>query len=318
MAELLRVEDLRVEYLNNSGNVCVVDAVSFCIHEGEIYGLAGESGSGKSTIVKSMMRILQRPGAITGGRVLFRGQDILDMSEAELRAFRWKNVSLVMQSAMNALNPVMTIGHQLADIYAAHLGMPKKEALAKAAGLLALVKIDEARLHSYPHQLSGGMRQRVVIAAALALRPPLVLMDEPTTALDVIVEQEILGEILALQQELGFAVLFISHDLSLMFELCSTIGILYAGRLAEEGPADALFKDPKHPYTRGLMRSFPDAYQAMDTLLGIAGVPPNMSEPPTGCRFHPRCPDAVDRCGSEQPPMLQLGANRRSACLLQS
>ena len=316
MAELLVVEDLRVEYLDDSGSVCVVDNVSFRVDEGQIYGLAGESGSGKSTIVKSILRILKAPGAITGGRVLFRGRDILDMNEEQLRRFRWKEVSLVMQSAMNALNPVMTVGAQLADIYEAHEGLSKREALDRAAHLLDLVQIDSSRLSSYPHELSGGMRQRVVIAAALALKPDLVLMDEPTTALDVVVEKKILEEIVSLQKDLGFAVLFISHDLSLMLELCSRIGILYAGRMAEEGPSRALFHQPKHPYTEGLMKSFPDARLRSDELPGIGGTPPNMRQPPSGCRFHPRCQHADARCEREAPDLIHLQPERRTACFL--
>jgi peptide/nickel transport system ATP-binding protein len=316
MTDLLVVEDLRVEYLSDDGDVCVVDDVSFRIAEGQIYGLAGESGSGKSTIVKSLLRILKAPGAITGGRVLFRGRDILDMNEEQLRRFRWKSVSLVMQSAMNALNPVMTIGAQIADIFEVHEGLSYRLALDRAADLLDLVAIDRDRLRSYPHELSGGMRQRVVIAAALALRPDLILMDEPTTALDVVVEKKILEQIVELQARLGFAVLFISHDLSLMLELCSTIGVLYAGRLAEEGPAAELFHDPKHPYTEGLMRSFPDARQKSENLAGIGGTPPSMAAPPSGCRFHPRCEHAVERCREQRPALIELDHKRRTACFL--
>ena len=214
--ELLRVEDLRVEYLTPDGDVRVVDDVSFTIREGECFGLAGESGSGKSTVAMAILRLLKPPGVISGGRVLWNGQDVLDFDDASLRAFRWRQVSLVMQSAMNALNPVISIGEQLFDVILAHEAVTPVQALERAASLLKLVNIDSGRLKSFPHELSGGMRQRVVIAMALALSPRLMIMDEPTTALDVVVQREILAQIAELRDRLGFAVLLVTHDLSLM------------------------------------------------------------------------------------------------------
>jgi peptide/nickel transport system ATP-binding protein len=252
---LLRVENLRIEYLSARGGSCVVDDVSFSIGKGEIFGLAGESGSGKTTIGQGILRLLRPPAAITGGRVLLDGDDLLAMDDDQLRRVRWRKVSWVAQSAMNALNPVITIGEQLADVYEVHEGMRRRQALLRAGELLELVGIDAKRLAAYPHQLSGGMRQRVVIAMALALRPPLVIMDEPTTALDVVVQREILGQIARLQASLGFSVLFITHDLSLMFELCSQVGILRGGKLLEVGPARELFASPQHAYTQELLHS---------------------------------------------------------------
>lgn len=302
---LLSVRDLCVEYITPTGPVRAVDRVSFEIGRGQVFGLAGESGSGKSTAAMAAMRLLQPPAVITGGEVLFEGQDVLAMSEEELRSFRWKKIALVFQSAMNALNPVLTIGAQIADVIETHERVSKATALERAAELLRLVGIESSRLGSYPHQLSGGMRQRVVIAIALALNPPLLFMDEPTTALDVVVQKEILQQIAELKERLGFSILFITHDLSLMLEFCDTVGILYAGRLCEVAPAKELFASPQHPYTHGLMQSFPELHGPKQRIEGIPGSPPDMRSPPSGCRFHPRCKSALDVCSQTQP-LLQL------------
>ncbi len=266
-----------------------VDGVSFTIAPGEVLGLAGESGSGKSTIAHAVLRVLHPPAVITGGRVLFRGRDILEMDDGELERFRWRDVSMVLQSAMNALNPVMTIGDQIVDVFDAHQHMPKREARERAAQLLRIVGIDESRIDSYPHQLSGGQRQRAVIAIALALRPPLMIMDEPTTALDVVVQKEIMLQIEELKDRLGFSILFITHDLSLLVEFSTRIAIMYAGHIVEMAAARELFDNPLHPYTRGLMDSFPSISGEKRRLTGIPGAPPDMANPPSGCRFHPRC-----------------------------
>jgi len=313
-SELLRVEDLRVEYLTESGRVRVVDDVSFTVRRGEIVGLAGESGSGKTTIALAILRLLKAPAAITGGRVLFEGQDLLDLGDQELRRLRWRKISMVTQSAMNALNPVITIGEQLADAIEVHEGVRRRAALDRAGDLLVRVGIDRARLRSYPHELSGGMRQRVVIAMALALEPPLILMDEPTTALDVVVQREILTELSRLQAELGFSVLFITHDLSLMLELCTRIGVLYAGRLAEIAPARALVAQARHPYTQGLLASFPDLHAADARLVGISGSPPDPRHPPPGCRFEPRCDRRLPSCREAVPATTVVADDHEVAC----
>jgi len=302
------VRDLCVEYVTPTGPVRAVDRVSFEIGRGQVFGLAGESGSGKSTAAMAAMRLLQPPAVITGGEVHYEGRDVLAMGEDELRAFRWKEIALVFQSAMNALNPVLTVGAQIADVIERHENVSSAQALERAAELLALVGIESSRLRSYPHQLSGGMRQRVVIAIALALNPPLLFMDEPTTALDVVVQKEILQQIAELKERLGFSILFITHDLSLMLEFCDTVGILYAGRLCEVAPAKELFANPQHPYTRGLMRSFPELHGPKQRIEGIPGSPPDMRSPPSGCRFHPRCSVAIPVCDQEQPQLITLAA----------
>ncbi len=313
---LLSVRDLSVDYVTPRGNVRAVDRISFEIGRGQVFGLAGESGSGKSTAAMAAMRLLQPPALIASGQVLYEGQDVLGMNEQELRAFRWKKVALVFQSAMNALNPVLTIGAQIADVIVTHEGASQARALERAAELLKLVGIESSRLSSYPHQLSGGMRQRVVIAIALALDPPLLFMDEPTTALDVVVQKEILQQIAELKQRLGFSILFITHDLSLMLEFCDAVGILYAGRLCEVAPAKELFSSPRHPYTRGLMNSFPSLFGERRRQGGIGGAPPDMRHPPSACRFHPRCKLAFERCSVETPALLEIGPRRLAACHL--
>jgi peptide/nickel transport system ATP-binding protein len=286
---LLDVRDLYVEYLSPRGAVRAVDGVSFSIAPGEVFGLAGESGSGKSTIAHAIMRVLRPPAIITGGEVLVQGEDVMQMGDDEIEAFRWRDVSMVFQSAMNSLNPVITIGDQIMDVLMTHQGLSVREARNRAAELLTVVNIDMRRLDSYPHQLSGGMRQRVVIAIALALNPALMIIDEPTTALDVVVQKDIMQQIGQLKEKMGFSVLFITHDLSLMVEFSNRIAIMYAGQIVELAEAKELFNNPLHPYTQGLLSSFPPLRGPKRRMTGIPGSPPNMAEPPSGCRFHPRC-----------------------------
>ncbi|GAA3708893.1 ABC transporter ATP-binding protein [Zhihengliuella alba] len=270
MKPVLDIEELTVEYVSDERSVRGADRVSFHIAPGEILGLAGESGSGKSTVAHSIMRLLKDPARITHGAIRFDGEDVLSMSADELRSWRWREVAMVFQSAMNSLNPVMRIGDQLADVFTTHEGLGKREALRRAAELLELVRIPADRVNSYPHQLSGGQRQRVVIAMASALRPRLLILDEPTTALDVVVQQEILAQIQELQAELGFAVLFITHDMSLMLEMSDRIGVMYAGRLVELAPAEALRRRPLHPYTQALMGAFPPISGPRVKLTGLS------------------------------------------------
>lgn len=317
MAEpLLSVKNLRVEYVTPRGPVRAVDNVSFDIAPGEAFGLAGESGCGKSTAALAILRLLPAPAVITGGEVWFNGQDVLSLGEEGLARFRWRQVSLVFQSAMNALNPVLTVGAQITDVIETHEGVSHARALDRARELVKLVGIDPARLSSYPHELSGGMRQRVVIAIALALKPPLMIMDEPTTALDVIVQKEIMQQIADLKAQLGFSILFITHDLSLMIEFSDRIGILYAGKLVELADAKELFEKPRHPYTRGLMESFPPLRGPRRRLEGISGSPPDMLHPPEGCRFHPRCSEVMTRCRAARPQLIQVTSKARVACHL--
>ena len=254
---LLDIKNLSVTYRGGARELRAVDGVSFSIAEGEVLGLAGESGCGKSTVANAIMRLLKPPTEITADALHFEQRDLLALEGRKLRSFRWREIAMVFQSAMNSLNPVLTVGEQLADVFTTHERLGRREARDRSADLLRLVDIDPGRLKAYPHQLSGGMRQRVVIAMAVALRPKLLIMDEPTTALDVVVQQEIMAQIKGLQRQFGFSVLFISHDMSLMVELSDRIGVMYAGRLVEMAPAQTVFTHPLHPYTNALMNAFP-------------------------------------------------------------
>jgi peptide/nickel transport system ATP-binding protein len=314
-APLLDIRNLRVEYLTPRARVAAVDGVSFTVKPGEVVGLAGESGSGKSTIAHAILRILRPPALITGGEVLFSGRDMLKMDDDELEGFRWSSVSIVFQSAMNALNPVMRIRDQLVDVMQHH-GIPGEQANRRAEKLFNMIGIEQSRLNSYPHELSGGMRQRAVIAIALALTPDLIIMDEPTTALDVVVQKDILLQIARLRQALGLSILFITHDLSLLVEISTRILIMYAGEMVESAPARMLFNRPLHPYTVGLMNSFPLISGEKQKLTGIPGSPPDLSAPPTGCRFHPRCPSAMPICSQKAPITKLVATDHSVACHL--
>ena len=316
-APLLTVRDLQVEYRTRRGAVKAVDHVSFEIAPNEVLGLAGESGSGKSTIAHAITRIHRPPAYITGGEILFRGTDILQMDAETLRDFRWRHMSIVFQSAMNALNPILSVGTQIIDAIQAHEPVSRQQARKRALELLRLVNIDADRINSYPHQLSGGMRQRVVIAIALALNPELVIMDEPTTALDVVVQKQIMDEVRHLKEEFGFSILFITHDLSLLVEFADRIAIMYAGEIVEIAPSYELFSNPKHPYTTRLMSSFPTLTGPRQQLQGIPGSPPDLVTPPPGCRFHPRCNVAVAGvCSEINPRLTRVGIDHYAACHL--
>jgi len=309
---LLELRGLSVAY----GDVRAVDGVDLAISAGEILGLAGESGCGKSTIANTILQVLRPPGRIAGGEIVFKGRNLVGLPPSELRQIRWRHIAMVFQSAMSSLNPVTRIEDQFVDMFRAHQKISKRFATMKSAELLEVVGIDRDRLRAYPHELSGGMRQRVVIAMAMALGPELLLLDEPTTALDVIVQREILQQLEELQREMGFAVLFITHDLSLLVEFSDRIAIMYSGDIVEEADADELFARPAHPYTAGLMASFPPLTGELTTMTGIPGNPPDLHDPPTGCRFHPRCPAARRQpCHLEMPALRALDSPKHQiAC----
>ena len=302
VSPLLEICDLSVVYRTSAGDVKAVERVNLSLNAGEVIGLCGESGSGKSTLAYGACRLLRPPALITAGSVRYNGRrgtgpaDILQMRPDQLHKLRWRDIAIVFQSAMNALNPVLRVRDQLLDAIHAHLRLPRGEAAEKAAALLDLVGIPRSRLRSYPHELSGGMRQRVMIAMALAADPEIVIMDEPTTALDVVVQRDILAQIVELKQALGFAILFITHDLSLLLELADRIAVMYAGQLLEVGTAEEIKREPSHPYTRGLLTSFPSLRGPRRELAGIPGSPPDLRDPPPGCPFMPRCGYARPAC----------------------
>jgi peptide/nickel transport system ATP-binding protein len=322
---VLDVRHVSVEYASASGAVHAVDDVSFTLGRGQILGLVGESGSGKSTLAYAISRLLRPPAQVTQGQVLYYPRpngdtgaqvvradavNVLELSPDALRDFRWRQLSIVFQSAMNALNPVLDIGAQITDVLRAHdPAMSGKSRQERATELLRLVGIAPDRLHSFPHELSGGMRQRAIIAIALALDPELIIMDEPTTALDVVVQREILAQITDLRDRLGFSVIFITHDLSLLLEIADNVAIMYAGRIVETATSDQLRTQPRHPYTYGLLRSFPKVHGPRIALTGIRGSPPDLRSLPSGCAFHPRCNFAFDVCRSATPSLRTYSTN---------
>ena len=320
---LVELDELVVDFVLGGRRVRAVDHVNLSIATGEIVGLAGESGCGKSTIANAIMQLLRAPAQVTSGEIRFRGEDLTKLSKEKVRQFRWQNVSMVFQSAMNSLNPLMRVGDQFVDMMKAHRKISKDDALARAAELMELVGMDRSHVRSYPHELSGGMRQRTVIAMALALGPELMIMDEPTTALDVVVQREILQRVQDLQRDLGFAVLFITHDLSLLVEFSDRIAIMYAGEIVESAPSDELFRRPLHPYTVGLMNSFPPLSGPLERIIGIAGSPPDLANPPSGCRFHTRCAHCdparralYTRQTTERPVLREVEPGHFVACHL--
>ncbi|AUV89397.1 ABC transporter ATP-binding protein [Vibrio campbellii] len=316
MSNLLEINNLCVDYVSPNGVARAVNNVSISIASGETLGIAGESGCGKSTLAFAISRLHKAPALISEGEILYKGQDVLKMNDRQLRNFRWNDVSVVFQSAMNSLNPVITIGEQLTDVILAHRKVTYQEAYDRAVELLGVVGIHGDRMASFPHQLSGGMRQRVVIAVALALEPKLIIMDEPTTALDVVVEREILNELYELKSKFGFSILFISHDLSLMGEIADRIGVMYAGNLIELGDAKNVFGDPQHPYTKGLISSFPTIHGPKERLYGIPGNPVNLLKIPQGCNFQARCNACFAECQKSDPTLVPVTNGNLVSCHL--
>jgi peptide/nickel transport system ATP-binding protein len=303
---VLSVRDLSVEYVMARGTVRAVDQVSFDLDPGEFIGIVGESGCGKSTLLFAIAQLLVPPASITGGSVLFKGRNMVGLTDKQLASVRWKDLSVVMQSAMNALNPVKSIGAQFADAMQAHGVTDKAQIADRSAEVLTMVGIDRIHLKSYPHQLSGGMRQRSMIAMALLLTPDLVIMDEPTSALDVVAQRSLMAQIKELQDRLGFAVIFVTHDMSLVSHFSDQLMVMYAGRIDEFGPTRQVFDAPQHPYTIGLMEAFPSIRGPRVPLTGIPGSPPDLARPPVGCRFAPRCPQVMTRCREESPELYHV------------
>ena len=324
---ILDVRNFSVDYGWGENAVRAVDDVDVHLDRSKVLGIAGESGSGKSTLVYAITRLLRAPGVIKGGEARFNlgtddeGERVIDLvnaSERELRSVRWSSISIVLQSALSALNPVIRVGAQFEQVLKTHRKkMSKDQRRARAAELLAMVGLSEDRLNRFPHELSGGQRQRIMIALALTLDPQLVIMDEPTTALDVVTQREIISELFELRARFGFAMIFITHDLSLLTELADEIVVMYAGALVERATARELYEAPRHPYTLGLLNSFPPLHGERTELLGIPGSPPDLAHLPTGCRFHPRCPYAWARCANESPPLIEIeGSGRSVSCWL--
>ncbi len=315
-APLLEVENLAVRFKMPGGSVKAVDGVSFRLDDGEALGIAGESGCGKTTTALSLVQLLPANGRIRSGSVKLFGIDLAQKSERQLNRYRWREISLVFQGAMNALNPVQRVGHQVAEPIEVRLGQSREASRRRAAELLDLVGIPAARASAYPHELSGGMRQRAMIAMALACDPAIVIGDEPTTALDVMVQAQILQLLEQLRRDLGLSLMLITHDLSVIAETCDRVMIMYAGRVAEEGPVRRVFTAPRHPYTRRLLSAFPNIHADRRTLEVIPGQLPDLRNPPPGCRFAPRCAEAMAVCSTEVPAEVRFDDGVRVACHL--
>jgi len=305
-APVLEVSGLSVDYVLDHGSVRAVDDVSFTLERGEFLGIVGESGCGKSTLLFAVAQLLSPPAVVADGSVKFEGTNLVGLTDGQLSAIRWRDMSVVMQSAMNALNPVKSIGAQFKDAMRAHGKPSKEEIAARSAEVLRMVGIDPVHLKSYPHQLSGGMRQRSMIAMAMLFTPDLVIMDEPTSALDVVAQRSLMVQIKELQLSYGFAVIFVTHDMSLISHFSDRLMVMYAGQVDELGATRAVFDNPLHPYTHGLLEAFPSIHGPRVPLKGIPGSPPDMARLPAGCRFHTRCPLAVERCSQVAPDLYQI------------
>ncbi|GAA2282113.1 ABC transporter ATP-binding protein [Streptomyces atrovirens] len=314
---LLEVRDLHVEFHTRDGIAKAVDGAGYAVDAGETLAVLGESGSGKSVTAQAVMGILDTPPArITGGEVLFQGRDLLKLKEDERRRVRGAEMAMIFQDALSSLNPVLSVGDQLAEMFTVHRGTSRKDARAKAVELMDRVRIPAARerVGQYPHQFSGGMRQRIMIAMALALEPALIIADEPTTALDVTVQAQVMELLSELRREYGMGLVLITHDLGVVADVADRIAVMYAGRIVESAPVHDIYKAPAHPYTRGLLDSVPRLDLKGRELYAIKGLPPNLTRVPPGCAFHPRCPLARDVCRTDEPPLYEVSPARGSAC----
>ena len=312
---ILSIRDLKVNYAAQDGIVKAVDGVSLDLEEGQHLGLIGESGCGKTTLLKAIVQVLPRNGRIAGGKIMFKGMDLLQLPPAEMRQLRWREIATIPQASMDSLNPVQRVGSQLTKLLRVRGGFGKKAALSRAADLFDLVGLDTERLTHYPHEYSGGMKQRAVIAMALALEPSLLIADEPVTALDVIVQHQILEVLRELEQEFNLTVMLITHDISVVAQVCDSVSVMYAGRIVEQAAAEPFFASPAHPYSLGLQQAFPNLARPRDELVSIEGYPPDLREPPTGCRFAERCPFVQDACHEIDPRLELVGEDRLAACL---
>lgn len=314
---LLEIRDLCVEFQTAEGIVHAVNHLDYILHKGEKLGIVGESGSGKSVSSLGMLQLIpDPPGRITNGEILYKGRDLVKLSEREMQKIRGNEISMIFQEPMTSLNPILQCGKQIAESLMLHWGMKKKEAMEEAVHMMQAVGIadSEVRAHEYPHQMSGGMRQRVMIAMALACQPRILIADEPTTALDVTIQAQILDLIRKMNEKTGTSVIFITHDLGVVSELCDTVIVMYTGHIVEQAPAGELFREPKHPYTQGLLDAVPKITRDRDPLRTIEGMVPNPTERIEGCSFSPRCPYASDRCRKEAPPMKQISDTCRVRC----
>jgi len=312
---LLDIQDLKVHYATNQGVVKAVDGVTLSIGENEVVGIAGESGCGKTTLIKSLLRLLPGTAAVSADRLAFRGRDLQGLSDREFRKqILWNEISLVPQSAMNSLDPVYRVGEQVVEAIRAHVETPRRQARERVAHLFDVVGLQASLMDNYPHEFSGGMRQRAMIAMALALEPSLIIMDEPTTGLDVLVQERIIRKLLEIRREIKSSILLITHDISVIAEMSDRIGIMYAGRLMELASATDLFEQTHHPYTLGLKNAFPSIKALDRELISIPGSPPNLIGTLAGCAFEGRCPFAVSACASERPAETEVGPSHRVAC----
>jgi oligopeptide/dipeptide ABC transporter ATP-binding protein len=314
---LLDVEGVRMHYTTMAGEVKAVDGIGFELGESEVLGIVGESGCGKSSLASTLLKLLPSNAKIKGGKILLDGEDLVPMSDAVVRRqVRWSKISLIPQGAMNALNPIFRVGDQIAEAITAHSDVSSGEARKRTEELLRLVGVDPARGRHYPHEFSGGMKQRAMIAMSLALSPKIVIADEPTTALDVIVQAGIIKLLLAIRDQLKTAIILITHDLALVAQMSDTTAIMYAGKFVEYGPSGEVYKNPLHPYTLGLLGAFADIRKPKEALTSVPGAPPDLINPPQGCRFNPRCVYARDICRTEEPPLLEVAPRHSVACHL--
>ncbi|MET7366800.1 ABC transporter ATP-binding protein [Streptomyces sp. NPDC005566] len=314
---LLEVRDLHVEFHTREGVAKAVNGVNYSVAEGETLAVLGESGSGKSVTAQAIMGILDTPpGKISGGEILFKDRDLLKIKGEERRKVRGQEMAMIFQDALSSLNPVLSVGQQLSEMFVVHRGMSRKDAKAKSIELMDRVRIPAAkeRVGNFPHQFSGGMRQRIMIAMAMALEPSLIIADEPTTALDVTVQAQVMELLAELQRELNMGLILITHDLGVVADVADKIAVMYAGRIVETSPVHEIYKAPAHPYTKGLLRSIPRLDQKGQDLYAIKGLPPNLLHIPSGCAFHPRCPMAQAVCRTDVPPLYTVDESRRSAC----